>query len=296
MFTASIMLQLTIDGITRGAMYGLMAAGLALIFGIVRVINMAHGELFMLGAYVMYFVTVAFGLPAPIGILVASATLFFVGLTLERSLIAPLRTRLGDRWLVDGYVLTIGIMVILQNLALIAFGPRERGLASLWPGRMEFGDLVIANERLVILAGAIAAMTALGLFLGRTALGRAIRATAENPEAAQVMGIDTDRIYALTFGIGAALAGAVGALLLSIYPAYPTVGGDILLKAFVVVILGGLGRVGGAMLAGPLLGIIESYATAFAPGGWQSTIISALVLAVLVVRPQGLFSRQVTRP
>jgi branched-chain amino acid transport system permease protein len=296
MFTASAILQLTIDGITRGAMYGLMAAGLALIFGIVRVINMAHGELFMLGAYAMYFATAALGLPAPVGILFASALMFFFGVALERSLIAPLRGRLGDRWLVDGYVLTIGVMVVLQNLALIVFGPRERGLASLWPGRLEIGDIVISNERLVILAGAIVAMAALGLFLNRSGLGRAIRATAEHPEAAQIMGIDTSRIYALTFGIGSALAGAVGGLLLSIYPAYPTVGGDILLKAFVVVILGGLGRVGGAMLAGPLLGIIEAYATAFAPGGWQNTITSLLVLAVLVLRPQGLFSRQVTRP
>ena len=296
MFTASVILQLTIDGITRGAMYGLMAAGLALIFGIVRVINMAHGELFMLGAYVMYFATAVVGLPAPLGILFASAMMFVVGVAIERTLIAPVRGRLGERWLVDGYVLTIGIMIVLQNFALIVFGPRERGIASLWPGRIEIGDIVISNERLAILFGAIVAMAGLGLFLNKSTLGRAIRATAEHPDAARVMGIDTSRIYALTFGIGSALAGAVGGLLISIYPAYPTVGGDILLKAFVVVIIGGLGRVGGAMLAGPLLGIIEAYATAFAPGGWQNTITSLLVIVVLVLRPQGLFSRQVTRP
>jgi branched-chain amino acid transport system permease protein len=296
MLTFSVLLQLTIDGITRGAMYGLMAAGLALIFGIVRVINMAHGELFMLGAYTMYFATSAMGMPAALGILLASATMFIFGMALERSLIAPLRSRLGDRWLVDGYVLTIGAMVVLQNLALIVFGPRERGLAALWPGRVEIGDIVISNERIAILLGAVAATVALGLFLNRTAIGLAIRATAEHPEAAQVMGIDISFIYAIAFGIGSALAGAVGGLLLSIYPAYPTVGGDILLKAFVVVIIGGLGSVGGAMLAGPLLGIIEAYATAFAPGGWQNTVTSLLVIGVLVLRPQGLFSQQVTRP
>jgi branched-chain amino acid transport system permease protein len=296
MLNFSVLLQLAIDGVTRGAMYGLMGAGLALIFGIVRVINMAHGELFMLGAYTMYFATAALGLPAPLGIVLASATMFVFGMALERSMIAPLRTRLGSRWLIDGYVLTIGVMVVLQNLALICFGPRERGLATLWPGRTEIGDIVISNERIVILIGAVAATAALGLFLSRTAIGRAIRATAEHPDAAQVMGIDINFMYAIAFGLGSALAGAVGALLLSIYPAYPTVGGDILLKAFVVVIVGGLGSVWGAMLAGPLLGVIEAYATAFAPGGWQNTITSLLVIIVLVARPQGLFSQQVTRP
>ena len=296
MFSPEILLQLTIDGITRGAMYGLMAAGLALIFGIVRIINMAHGELFMLGAYVMYFATVSVGLPASVGIIVAAAALFVVGMAMERSLIAPLRSRLGDKWLVDGYVLTIGVMVILQNLALIVFGPREYGVASFWPGRRQLGDIVIANERLVILFGAALAIGALATFLNYTRLGRAIRATAEHPEAAQIMGIDIARIYTITFGIGSALAGVVGALLLSIYPAYPTVGGEILLKAFVVVIVGGLGNVWGAMLAGPLLGLIESYTTAFAPSGWQNTLTSLLVLLVLVLRPQGLFTRQVTRP
>ncbi|WP_428031623.1 branched-chain amino acid ABC transporter permease [Ancylobacter sp.] len=296
MLTASVLIQLTIDGVTRGAMYGLMGAGLALIFGILGVINMAHGELFMLGAYAMYFATVMLGIPAPIGLLLTAGVMFCVGVTIERGLIAPLRGRLGSRWLVDGYVLTIGLMVVLQNLALIVFGPREYGVAAYWPGRQEIGDIVVANERLLILGGAVATAVALALFLKKTDTGRAIRATAEHPAAAQVLGIDIERIYAITFGIGAALAGAIGSLLLSTYPAYPTVGGEVLLKAFVVVIIGGLGSVWGAMLAGPLLGLIEAYATAFAPGGWQNTITSLLVLAVLVLRPQGLFSTQVTRP
>jgi len=296
MLTIPVLLQLTVDGITRGAMYGLMATGLAFIFGVLRIINMAHGELFMLGAYVMYFVTVGVGLPVAAGMIIAAASLFLVGVALERSLISPLRTRLGDNWLIDGYVLTIGVMVVLQNIALIAFGAREYGVAGFWPGRQEIGGLVIANERLLILAEAAVSFAILGLFLSKTDLGRAIRATADNTDAARVLGIDARSIYTITFGIGAALAGLVGAILLSTYPAYPTVGGDILLKAFVVVIVGGLGSIWGAMLTGPLLGVIEAFSTAFASGGWQNTVISALVLSVLVLRPQGLFGRQVTRP
>lgn len=292
----TILLQLTIDGLTRGAMYGLMATGLALIFGIVRVINMGHGELFMLGAYAMYFLTTMVGLPPVLGIVGASAFLFVLGMVMERGLIAPLRARLGENWLVDGYVLTIGLMVILQNAALMMFGPREYGVASFWPGRVELGDLVIANERIVILIAAVVLASGLGAFLHYTSVGRAIRATAEHPRAAQALGINTSHMYTLTFGIGSALAGAVGAILLSIYPAFPTVGGEILLKAFVVVIVGGLGNVWGAMLAGPLLGLIEAYSTAFVSGGWQNTTISVVVILVLFLRPQGLFSKQVTRP
>ena len=293
MFTASVLLQLTIDGITRGAMYGLMAAGLALIFGIVRVINMAHGEFFMLGGYAMYFAVVALGLPAPVGILFAAAAMFVFGMALEQGLIAPLRNRLGERWLVDGYVLTIGVMVVLQNLALIGFGPRERGIATLWPGRLEIGDIVISNERLVILIGAILAMAALGLFLTRTNLGRAIRATAEHPDAARVMGINTNRIYAITFGLGSALAGAVGGLLLSIYPAFPTVGGDILLKAFVVVIMGGLGNILAGIAAGFVLGFVETFGVALTSATYRSILIYGIFVGVLLLRPQGLFGKAV---
>jgi branched-chain amino acid transport system permease protein len=296
MLTFDVLLQLAIDGVTRGAMYGLMATGLAFVFGVLRLINMSHGELFMLGAYVMYFVTVALGFHPAVGIIAAACSLFLIGIALERSLISPLRSRLGDQWLIDGYVLTIGIMVVLQNSALAAFGAREYGIAGFWPGRLELAGIVIATDRLLICSEAIVLFTALGLFLSKTDLGRAIRATADHTDAARVLGINARWIYTITFGIGSALAGTVGAMLLATYPAYPTVGGEILLKAFVVVIVGGLGSIWGAMITGPILGIIEAYSTAFASGGWQNTITSVLVLAMLVLRPQGILGRQVTRP
>jgi branched-chain amino acid transport system permease protein len=290
------LLQLLLDGITRGAMYGLMGMGMALIFGIVGVINLCHGELFMIGCYVMYWALVTLGLPPVVGLTVATAFLFVLGLAIERGLLAALRWRLGDKWLTDGYVLTIGLMIIFQNLALIVFGAGERAVASTWPGRFFLGDVVVAKDRLMILIGAVVVVTMLALFLSRTFLGRAIRATGQHPDAAQVIGINIRQVYTVTFGIGSALAGAVGALLLSIYPAYPTVGGDIMLKSFVVVIVGGLGNVWGAMLAGLLLGILETFATVIASGGWQNSLSAFLVLLVLVLRPSGLFTRQTSRP
>ena len=295
-FDAVIVVQLLIDGIIRGTMYGLMGMGMALVFGIMGLINFAHGELFMIGAYIMYYMTVAAGLPAGLGIIVAALSLFAVGIALERGLFSPLRRRLGENWLVDGYVLTIGLLIVMQNLALVGFGARERGIATLVPGRFHIGDIIMTFERVTIFLVALVTVGVFAAFMRFTFTGRAIRATAENHEAAQALGIDVRRSYTITFGIGAGLIGGVGGLLISIYPAMPTVGGDILLKGFVVVVIGGLGNVWAAMLAGPLLGIIESFSLVFASGGWQHVITAGLVLIVLAVRPAGLFSKMVTRP
>jgi branched-chain amino acid transport system permease protein len=295
-FDLAVVFQLFSDGIIRGSMYGLMGMGMALIFGIMGLINFAHGELFMIGAYVMYFVVVGAGLPPWLGIMLAALALFLFGIALERGLVSPLRRRLGENWLVDGYVLTIGLLIVLQNLALLIFGAREFGIATLVSGRFHIGRVIITYEHLAIFLAAIATVTAFALFMRYTYTGRAIRATAENHEAAQALGIDVRRSYTITFGLGAALIGGVGGLLISTYPAMPTVGGDILLKAFVVVVIGGLGNVWAALLAGTLLGVIESYSTVFASGGWQNAIIAALVLVVLGIRPAGLFSKSTTRP
>lgn len=288
--------QFFVDGLGRGVMYGLMGMGMALIFGIMGLINFAHGALFMIGTYVMYFVAVQLGLPFPVGILAAAAALFVFGLVAEPALISPLRRRLGANWLVDGYVMTIGLLIVLENLALIVMGPREHGLASLLPGRLTVAGVVITYERLMIFGVAILAVLGLAAFMRYTSIGRAIRATAENPDAALAMGIDIRRVYTVTFAIGAAFVGGVGGLLLATYPAFPTIGGDVLLKSFIVVIVGGLGNVWAAMVAGPLLGLIEAYAQGIASSGWQNSIIAALVIAVLVFRPSGLFSKSVTRP
>lgn len=291
-----IVAQFFVDGLGRGVMYGLMGMGLALVFGILGLINFAHGAFFMMGTYVMYLVAVHLGLPFPIGIMVAAVALFGFGIVVERGLINPLRQRLGENWLADGYVMTIGLLIILENLALIVLGPREHGSASLVSGRTSISGVVVTNERIMIFAVAILVVAGLAAFMRYTNTGRAIRATAEHPEAALAMGIDIRRIYTITFGLAAALIGGVGGLLLATYPAFPTIGGDVLLKSFIVVIVGGLGNVWAAMIAGPLLGLIEAYAQGIASAGWQNSIIAALVVAVLVFRPSGLFSKPVTRP
>jgi branched-chain amino acid transport system permease protein len=292
----AILSELIFQGLVRGAMYALMGIGLSLIFGILGVVNFAHGEFFMLGTYVMYFVAAALGLPFVAGVAAAAIVLFVVGVLVERALLEPLRRRAGRDWLLDSFVLTIGLMVILQNLALLGFGSRRRGVTSLVDGSMVVGDVTITYERLAILALAVVMVGLLAAYIKFSATGKAIRATAQHPEAAQTLGIDINRIYTVAFGIGAALAGAAGALLISIFPAFPTVGYQPVLKSFAVVILGGLGSIPGAIAGGFVLGIVEAYAIFFMSAGWQSVLTPLIIILVLVFRPQGLFTAQGERP
>jgi len=288
--------QFFVDGLGRGLMYGLMGMGLALIFGIMGLINFAHGAFFMIGTYLMYTVAVQLGLPFPIGIIAAAVGLFCFGALLERGLISPLRRFMGENWLVDGYVMTIGLLIVLENLALIIMGPRGHGISSLVGGRTSLFGVMVTYERILVLVAAIVISGGLWALLRFTNIGRAIRATSEYPEAAMALGIDTRRIYTITFALGSALIGAVGGLLLSTYMAHPSIGSDVLLKSFIVVIVGGLGNVWGAMIAGILLGLVESYAQGIASAGWQNSIVSAIVILVLIFRPGGLFTKATTRP
>jgi len=285
-----ILTEVLVQGFVRGAMYALMAAGLSLIFGIMGVKNFAHGELFMLGIYVMFFVTVVLGWPWPLGIALAAAALFFFGMFLERTLVDTLRRKAGRDWVLDAFILTIGMLVVMQNLALIFFGSERRGVTGLIDGVLVWGPVIVSYERLMILGVASAVGLALWAFIRFSSLGKAIRAASQNPEAAQTLGIDIRRIYTVTFGIGAGLAGLAGALLISIYPAYPTVGFEPVIKSLACVILGGLGNVPGAILAALLLGIIEGYSAFFMSAGWQNVITAGLVVIILIVRPSGLFS------
>lgn len=259
-FLAEVLLQ----GLVRGSMYALMGVGLSLIFGIMGVKNFAHGELFMIGTYVMFLVIVTIGLPFVVGVGVAAGVLFLVGMLIERGLVEPLRKRAGRDWLLDSFVLTIGLMVLLQNVALIAFGSRRRGITQMVEGSLEIGEVIISYERLLILAMATLTVSLLWAFIKFTGLGKAIRATSQDPEAAQTLGIDINRVYTYTF---------------------PTVGFQPIIKSIAVVILGGLGNVPGAIAAGLLLGVIEAYTIFFMSAGWQQVMTALLVVVILIFRP-----------
>jgi branched-chain amino acid transport system permease protein len=292
----SVLADLVLQGLVRGSMYALMGIGLSLIFGILEIVNFAHGELFMVGAYVMYYVIGVLGLPFLVGVVAAAVLVFLLGVLIERGLIEPLRRRAGREWLMDAFVLTIGLMVILQNGAQLLFGAERRGVAELISGAVSLGDIDITYERMAIFGIGVLVVALLWAFVKFTRIGKAIRATAQNPEAAQTLGIDIDRIYTLAFGIGAALAGISGALLISIYPAYPTVGSDPVLKSFAVVILGGLGNIPGAIAGGLLLGVLEAFAFFLMSAGWQNVLTAVLIVLIMIFRPSGLFAAKGARP
>lgn len=290
LFEPAILSEVLVQGLVRGSMYALMAAGLSLIFGIMGVKNFSHGELFMIGAYVMFFFTAVLGLPWPVGVAAAAVVLFVFGMLIERTLIETLRKRAGRDWLLDAFVLTIGMLVIMQNLALILFGTERRGVSDLIEGTLVAGPIIVSYERIMIVGVATVVGLALWAFVRFSSLGKAIRAASQDPDAAQTLGIDIQRIYTITFGIGAALAGLAGGLLISIYPAHPTVGFQPVIKSIACVILGGLGHVPGAIMAALLLGVIEAYSTFFMSAGWQNVVTAALVVLILIFRPSGLFS------
>jgi len=286
----AILIELTFQGAVRGSTYALVAAGLSLIFGILRIVNFAQGEFFMVGSYVMYFTCAALGLHFTFGILAAAVFVFVLGAAIERGLIKTLRIRSGREWLLDSFVLTIGVMIILQNLMLTIFGGGRHSVRQLIPGSVSLGNIEIGLERLAILASGAAVVGLLWAFIRFTRTGKAIRATAQDSEAAQTLGIDIDRIYTTSFGVGAALAGVAGAILIPLFPAYPTVGADPVLKGFAVVIIGGLGNISGAIAAGLLFGILEAYALFLASAGWQSVLTVFLIVLVMIFRPSGLFA------
>ncbi len=292
----SIFVQLLVLGLVRGSMYALMGVGLSLIFGIMDIVNFAHGELFMMGCYLMYFITAMLGLPFPVGILASGVGLLIVGVILEKGLISTLRQKAGREWLMDSFVLTIGLMVIFQNLALITFGAIQRGIPNLVAGQMAIKGVVFIYDHLVILGLALLTVGLLWYFIKYTSMGKAIRATSQHSEAAQTLGIDVSKMHSIAFGIGAALAGISGALLITLFPANPNAGMGPVLKSFVVVIVGGLGNVKGAVAAGILVGLLEAFAMFFLAGGWQNVIVASIVIAVLAFRPAGLFARAGERP
>jgi len=288
----SIVLQQVANGLTIGVVYALIAIGLTLTFGILGVINFAHGEFYMLGAFLTYSAGHGLGLGYFPALALAVAGAAAAGLVAERVTVRPL---LG-RHLFTVVLSTLGLSIFLQNTALLYWGPDPREIELAWGGRpFIVGDVVVSRLRLVALATGVALILAVTLLIKRTTVGMAMRAVARNRDAAALMGIPVHRIYALTFGLGTALAGVAGGLLGAMFTIEPTMGEWAVVKAFSVVIMGGMGNVPGAILGGVILGVAESLGAGFLPGGtgYKDGIGYALLILVLLFRPQGLFGQRV---
>jgi len=287
--TPAMVGQVIISGVLAGALYAMVALGLALIYGVMRVINIAHGPLLMLGAYTTFFLYSAFGLNPYLSIPVTMAVLFLVGVGLQRTLVF----RVVDAPELSSLLLTFGVSIALVNLAQLAFTSDLRAVEYL-TGSFPLGPFAVSKTRLVAFLFA-AAVTALAfLFLQRTRLGKAIRATSQHREVAMVCGIDVQRIHLITFGLATALAAAGGALLAVIVAIQPEMGQIWTFKSFLVIVLGGAGNYPGALLGGMLLGLVEQGASLFLTTQLSEVVAYLLLVVVLLVRPTGLLGGRQT--
>lgn len=284
-----------INGILMGLIYGLVALGLTLIFGVLKVINFAHGSFLMVGMYVSYWAVSLSGLHPYLALVMIVPAMYFFGYWLQKLLVRPIFVAERDvREPVTVIVVTTGVWYVLDNLALLAFGPDYRALAPnpLKGQMLNFGEIFISVPKLYGAMASVLTAAALYWFLNRTRMGRAIRATSLDRNAASLMGIDQWKIFNIAFGIGAAVAGVAGAALTPFYNVYPTVGIPFDIKSFVIVVLGGLGSIPGALVGGVIIGLIESIGPIYMTATWTEAIVYGLFLLVLFVKPSGLFGQK----
>jgi branched-chain amino acid transport system permease protein len=287
-----LFLQFLANGLVTGAFYALSALGLTLIFGLMRVVNFAHGEFYMLGGVLGWYVTAQLGLDFFSGMVLVAVIMGAFGYFVDRLLIERVRDQ-GEE---PGILLTIGLSIFLANSALLVVGTAPQKIdGPVTNSLVVFGPIVTTQLRLF--AVAVCALLIIGahLLVRKTKLGRAMRATFQDPMAAKLAGIKTERVYAATFALGSTLAALSGMLLGSIYSAQVAVGGIISLKAFVVVILGGMGSFPGAILGGLILGVAESMWGGYVSTGLVDIIGFAIVILTLIFKPYGLFSTRSER-
>ncbi len=284
-----LLFQGGLNGIMLGLNYALIALGLSLIFGIMGIVNFAHGEMYMLGGYVAYFLIGRFGLDFFSTIIAAVVIIGLFGMLLEKFIFRPLTMRPKEA--LTSMIAAVGLAWVIQMGAVICFGDLDRNVPSTFKGIINIGGVIITKERLATIIIGIILVLLLNIFLLRTRIGSAIRAVAQDKEAAALQGIQVSRISSLSFGIGSALAGSAGALMAPIFSVSPFLGGEVILKAFLVVILGGMGSIPGALLGGLVLGFIESIGCLFFSVPSVSAITFSLIIILLIIKPQGLLGR-----
>ncbi len=286
------MLQSVINGILLGSIYGLIAMGLAIIFGVVRIINLAHGDFLMVSMYISYYLFTLFHIDPYISLVVSIPFLFVMGMIIQKVFIGPVQKKKGPPE--NLLLITYGVGLIIVNAAMLAFSPTYRSVLTTYATKT-IGIAGISSSIISILAFVVTsvAVALLFLFLKRTDTGKQIRATSENPEAALLLGIDVDRISCLVFGIGAACVGLAGGLFVPMFYVHPTIGMHFTIKSFVVVVLGGLGSVIGAILGGMLLGVVESLGALYVSTAYKDVLGFILFLLILLYRPSGLFGEKI---
>jgi branched-chain amino acid transport system permease protein len=296
-----------VNTLVTGGMWALMAAGLALVFGVMNIANFAHGEFFMVGGLTAYFVftpiqrllgtdasPVLTALAPFAGMFAALAVGAMVGIFLEVVLFRQLRKRSRDGWVMNTFLLTAGVSVVVVNGSQLLFGTQFRGITRYWDVEpIQVLGVNLSFDRMMVFLIAIVTILAFWWFLRRSNLGRAVRAVSQDEVGAQMAGIDLNRIFILTLALSCALAALAGAALLFMFPAYPTVGLKPLYVAWYVVILAGLGNVQGAIAGAFLVALLQTLTSYFIGVGWEDVVPTALIILILLFKPSGLFGSEV---
>ena len=283
---SNLALQLTVQGVLLGGIYGLIALGLSLIFGVMGVINFAHGQMMVMAMYVSYWIFVLLGLDPYLSLVIVAGIIFVLGYLIQSTVV----NRILDYPEAMQVLPLVSMGLILENIALLFWGPDHRSpqtalsLETLW-----VGPVMIDVSRLIAFGLAILITILIFIFLRKTDIGKRIRAASDNRTGAILVGINVDRINNTSFALGAATTAAAGVLLLPLMPVSPHIGHDFTLTAFIVVILGGMGNLMGALVGGFILGVAESTSTLFLPATLKQVVSFSILIIIMLFRPQGLF-------
>ena len=286
-------LQYFINGISIGSVYAIIALGYTMVYGIAKMLNFAHGDVIMVGAYISYCVTNYLGMPPLVGVLVSMVVCTLLGITIEGLAYKPLRGTPSLAVLITA----IGVSYFLQNAAQLIWSSNPKSFTSIVSNIQPFhlfGDLTITGEVIITVVASVLIMAGLTWFTGSTRIGKSMRAVSEDRDAAQLMGINVNRTISITFAIGSALAAVAGVLLCSTVPTLqPTTGSMPGIRAFTAAVFGGIGSIPGAMLGGILLGIIETFSKAYLSTQFSDAIVFSVLIVILLVKPAGLLGKQI---
>ena len=288
--TFSLLIAQLINGLQTGSVYALVALGYSMVYGIIKLLNFAHGDIIMIGAYMVYYAIATFALPPVVAIVLAVAVSTLLGVTVEKVAYTPLRSAPRLSLLITA----IGISFLLENGAQLLFGADQKSMNPMINGSFAIGSVNVSNAAIVTILVSMVIMVVLNIVVNKTKAGKAMRAVSEDMGAAQLMGISLNRTISMTFAIGSALAGVASVLYLCAYPqASPTMGSMLGIKAFVAAVLGGIGSIPGAMIGGFTIGILEALVAAVGLSMWKDAAVFLVLIIVLLLKPTGFLGKKI---
>jgi branched-chain amino acid transport system permease protein len=282
--------QQIFNGVMLGSTYAIVAVGLTLVFGILQIPNFAHGHLYMLGAYITFFLMTLYGFGFWTALVTSMVALGLIGMLIERVIYRPLQ----DRPHINSFISAVGAMIILETSVIVFWGPQGRRIPNPYPDIFELFGITMSYQRLLVIVAAIVLIVLLQIFIKKTTAGTTIEAVAQNREGAMLVGINVNRVSSLTFAISTATAAAAASLVAPIFMISPTMGALLGMKAFVIVILGGLGSIPGAILGGYILGILEAVGGGYLSAAYKDVYAFGALILILSIRPTGLFGKEVS--